>query len=82
VFDQLEDLREKPKVTPRQVALAIFYVFVLGIMVGMLIGEVIGLGKWNWGASGQVLLLGVLLWKMSIPIFREIRVRLKDQRAC
>jgi len=81
VFDQLDDLREKPKVTPKLVALAILYVFILGVMVGILIGELIGRGKWNWGASGQVFLMGVLLWKMIVPVFREIRVRLKDQHA-
>jgi F0F1-type ATP synthase assembly protein I len=81
VFEQLEDLREKPRISPKQVALAILYVFIFGVMVGILIGELIVRRRWNWGASGQVFLMGVLLWRMIIPIFREIRVRLKEQHA-
>ncbi len=63
------------------VALAILYVFILGINVGILIGELIGRGKWNWGSSGPVFLMSVLLWKLITPIWREIRVCLKDQDA-
>jgi hypothetical protein len=79
VFELIDDVREKLQVTPKMVALSIAYIFLFGIVVGILIGELIGSGKWNWGATGQLFLMGVLLWKFTSPIFREIKIRLNNQ---
>jgi hypothetical protein len=70
VFDTLDQLREKPKVTPKAVMGAFFYVFLLGAMLGILLGR----RAWaHWEAWGQLVLYSVLGWKIVAPVLDKIK---------
>ncbi|HZU43510.1 MAG TPA: hypothetical protein VE994_12605, partial [Terriglobales bacterium] len=64
MFEQLEDLREKPPVTRWQTIAVFFFVFVVGMELGVLIGRRI----WRADAWFQFATSCVVLFAVGRPV--------------
>jgi hypothetical protein len=67
MFEQLEELREKPAVTRGTVIVFLLMIFLLGIMVGAQLANLVLRGMWNAVGIGETFLVCVLLWRLSVP---------------
>jgi hypothetical protein len=57
----------------------LFGLFMLGLMVGILLGS--GKASREWYEWGILFFVGMMLWKLSAPVVHEFRTFLKDRDA-
>jgi hypothetical protein len=67
MFDQLEDAREKPAITRGTVITFLLMIFLLGIVVGAQLMDLLLRLRWSVVGIGYTFLVCVLLWKLSAP---------------
>ncbi len=79
MFASVEDRRERWRVPPWAVNAVLFGLFLLGLMVGILLGS--GKARREWYEWGPLFLIGVMLWRLTAPILHEFRIFLKDRDA-
>lgn len=79
MFEQLEELREKPAVTRGTVIAFLVMLFLLGIMVGAQLTDLVVRRRWSIVGVGETFLVAVLLWKFSIPLRKAFESVKLDQ---
>jgi hypothetical protein len=79
MFEQLEDVREKPSVTRGTVIAFLLMLFLLGMMVGAQLTNLILCRRWNTVGIGETFLVSVLLWRLSVPIRKAFKSVKLDQ---
>jgi len=73
MFDQLEDARDKPA-TPRGTVITfLLMIFLLGIVVGAQLMDLLLRRRWSLVGIGYTFLVCVLLWKSSVPLRRAFK---------
>jgi|CZKK01.1.fsa_nt_gi hypothetical protein len=71
MFEQLEDIREKPAITRGTVITFLLMIFLLGIMVGAQLTDLVLRSVVD---VGETFLVCVLLWKLSMPLRKLFKV--------
>jgi hypothetical protein len=73
MFEQLEDRREKPAITRGTVITFLLMLFLLGIMVGAQLTDLVLRRRWSTVGIGETFLVTVLLWKLSVPLLKAFK---------
>lgn len=79
MFEQLEDVREKPPVTRGTVITFLLMLFLLGMMVGAQLTELVLRRRWNTVGIGETFLVSLLIWKLSLPLRKAFKSVKLDQ---
>ncbi|MGA6982112.1 MAG: hypothetical protein WCC95_15720 [Candidatus Sulfotelmatobacter sp.] len=79
MFEQLEDVRERPEITRGTVISFLLMVLLLGIIVGAQLEAFTLRRKWSYGGIGQTFLLCAVLWKSFVrPALKSALTRNKE----
>ena len=73
MFEQLEDVRESPAITRGTVITFLLMLFLLGVMVGAQLTELVLRRRWSTVGLGETFLVSILLWKLSVRLRKEFK---------
>jgi len=73
MFEQLEDVRESPAITRGTVITFLLMLFLLGVMVGAQLTELVLRRRWSAVGLGETFLVSILLWKLSVRLRKEFK---------
>jgi hypothetical protein len=79
MFEQPEDVREKPAITRGTVITFLVMLFLLGVMVGAQLTDFVLRRSWRTVGIGETFLVSVLLWKLSVPLRKAFKSVKLDQ---
>jgi hypothetical protein len=79
MFEQLEDMREKPAITRGTVITFLLMIFLLGIMVGAQLADFVLRRRGSFVGVGETFLVCVLLWKLSTPLRKLFKSAIVQQ---